>query len=110
LQLLSATGFIAAIMLSIMNNMPTVLVAALAIDATVAHGVVLEATVYADVMGDDLAPKITPLGSLAKFMWLHILSAQGIKISWGYYCRVGGLLTVPILLVTLCALALRPSL
>lgn len=97
------SGFIFAAIAGIMNNMPSVMLGNLAL-ANIGHPTAL---ILANVVGNDIGPKFTPIGSLATLVWLHTLERKsGITISPSYYMKVGLLVGIPVLFVTLLSLSL----
>ncbi|WP_345989037.1 arsenic transporter [Sulfurimonas sp. HSL1-2] len=93
------TGFLSAGLSAVMNNMPTIMIMDIAIaDAG------QNALAYANILGANLGPKMTPIGSLATLLWLHVLANKGVKIGWGEYMKVGLVITPPVLLAALVGL------
>lgn len=95
------SGYLFAIIAATMNNMPSVMIGNLAISNFTHQG----SLIYANVIGNDIGPKFTPIGSLATLLWLYTLERKGgIKISTAYYMKVGFLMAVPVLFFSLIVL------
>jgi len=93
------TGFLSAIISAIMNNMPTVMIMDIAL-----KDIGNDAMIYANIIGCNLGPKMTPFGSLATLLWLHTLERKGISISFYTYFKFGMIVTPIVLSLVLLTL------
>lgn len=101
------SGYLFSTMAAGMNNMPSVLLGALSISSI--HGG--PSLIYANVIGNDIGPKFTPIGSLATLLWIYTLNRKkGITISYSYYMKVGFTIALPVLTLTLLSLWVESAL
>lgn len=98
IALLSAFGS------SVFNNLPMVLIGDLALKEYFENFSFEPLMIYAHLLGVNIGPKLTPIGSLATLLWLGVLAKKGIEISFWQYCKFGFLITLPVLIFSLFAL------
>ncbi len=99
-----ASVFGAAIGSNAINNVPMALVLISSIRSAAPPGQIQDLFVYGTIVGADLGPNITTVGSLATMLWLLILRRKGMEVSPMAYFRLG--VTVTPILLALGALAL----
>lgn len=90
---LLAVAAIAAILANLVNNLPATLLLLAALGAQPPLGLVL-----AMLIGVNLGPNLTYIGSLATMLWRRVLRHEGEPVALGDYTRLG-LITTPLTVV-----------
>ncbi|MEJ2889116.1 ArsB/NhaD family transporter [Actinomycetospora aeridis] len=80
---------IAAVLANVVNNLPATLILLAALGPSPAVGAVL-----AVLIGVNVGPNLTPVGSLATLLWRRVLADRGVPAPLGTF-TVAGLATVP---------------
>ncbi len=94
----SVIGVVSALGSAVLNNHPMAIMNAVAIDDLIGKS---HPHVLAALIGGDLGPRLLPIGSLAGLLWIRVLFRDGIEVSLRQFIRVGAVLTVPALAVSL---------
>lgn len=96
-----ASGFVS----NLVNNLPAGLVAGSTVQAAQAPSLVSAAI----LIGIDLGPNLSITGSLATILWLTALRREGIEVGFWQFLKVGAVVMIPALLLTLGSVALFSS-
>jgi arsenical pump membrane protein len=94
---------------NLINNLPMALVMASAIHAVHATGAARLDLIYSSVVGCDLGPNLTHLGSLATLLWLLFLRRKGLDVSVWQYFRIGAIVMPPMLAAAILGLVITTS-
>lgn len=83
---------------NLINNVPMTLVMISTLRTIHLGASTHQALVYGTILGADLGPNLTTVGSLATMLWLVILRRKGLDVSTLDYIKLG-LTVVPVMLV-----------
>ncbi|MBK8942678.1 MAG: hypothetical protein IPM79_35060 [Polyangiaceae bacterium] len=94
-------GGTSAVGSALLNNHPMSVLNAFALEGTRDPGHV---NALAALVGGDLGPRLTPVGSLASLLWFDLLRRHDVEVKVTTFIRVGVALTIPALAVSLVVL------
>jgi arsenical pump membrane protein len=98
---LAVVGVVAALGSAVVDNHPMALLNLMAIGEHGPHAPLLAALV-----GGDIGPRLLPIGSLAGLLWMRLLHRSGVPVGAWTFVRVGTLVLVPTLTLSLAMLSL----
>jgi len=92
---IATVGVVSAVGSALVDNHPMSLLNMMALG----HGE--GSKLLAALVGGDIGPRLLPIGSLAGLLWMDLLRRSGVEIPTGTFFRLGALVLVPTLSVSL---------
>ena len=83
----------AAVGANLFNNLPAAFVLADAVHGAGLGAASAHAAAIGTIIGADLGPNLTPVGSVATLLWFVLLRQRGLEVSTWSYIRVGLIVT-----------------
>jgi arsenical pump membrane protein len=95
----------AAVGANLFNNLPAAFVLADAVHGAGLNAASAHAAAIGTIIGADLGPNLTPVGSVATLLWFVLLRQRGLEVSTWSYIRIG-LIVTPVTILAALAVAL----
>jgi arsenical pump membrane protein len=93
---LGVVGIVAALGSALVDNHPMSLLNMMALGAQDGSRPLLAA-----LIGGDIGPRLLPIGSLAGLLWMDVLRRSGVELGAGRFARLGTLVLLPTLSLSL---------
>ena len=93
---IGVVGVVAAVGSAVVDNHPMSILDMMALGE---HGG--RSALLAALVGGDIGPRLLPVGSLAGLLWMDLLRRSGVEVSIGKFVRLGALVLVPTLALSL---------
>jgi arsenical pump membrane protein len=97
---IASVGAVSAVGSAVIDNHPMSLLNMFVIDAR--HDT---SSMLAALVGGDIGPRLLPIGSLAGLLWMDLLRRAGVTIKLGEFVRIGTVVLLPTLAISLVMLA-----
>jgi arsenical pump membrane protein len=94
-------AFASAVGANLVNNLPAAFVFADAIHGAGLSAASAHAAAIGTIIGADLGPNLTPVGSVATLLWFVLLRQRGLEVSTWSYIRIGLIVTPVTILAAL---------
>ncbi len=99
------TAFAVAVGSNLVNNLPAAFVFADAVHGAGLSAASAHAAAIGTIIGADLGPNLTPVGSVATLLWFVLLRQRGLEVSTWSYIRIG-LIVTPVTILAALGVAL----
>ena len=99
------TAFASAVGANLVNNLPAAFVFADAVHSAGLSAASAHAAAVGTIIGADLGPNLTPVGSVATLLWFVLLRQRGLEVSTWSYIRIG-LIVTPVTILAALGVAL----
>jgi arsenical pump membrane protein len=99
------SAFAAALGSNLVNNLPAAFVFADAVHGAGLSAAGTHAAAIGTIIGADLGPNLTPVGSVATLLWFVLLRQRGLEVSTWSYIRIG-LIVTPVTIAAALGVAL----
>ncbi|MGB3259841.1 ArsB/NhaD family transporter, partial [Paenisporosarcina sp.] len=94
-------GGLVSILSNVFNNHPALMIGTITLTEMGLDPITLKTIYLANIIGSDMGSLLLPIGTLASLIWMNILRANKINVTWKDYLSVSLIVVPPTTIVSL---------